>query len=63
VGLVSPVGLVGPVGRVVPLGCVGPVGSVALVGDMWIDWKKFRGGQPKGWRVLRGLATRIDYGN
>jgi len=30
---------------------------------MWIDWKEFRGGQPKGWRVLRGLAARIDYGN
>jgi len=34
-----------------------------ICGEMWIDWKKFRGGPPKGRRILRGLATRIDYGN
>jgi len=34
-----------------------------ICGEMWIHWKEFRGGQIKGWRVLRGLATRIDYGN
>jgi len=50
--------------------CGSPIGDIFKVIDednkkskLMVDWKEFRGGQPKGWRVFRGLATRIDYGN
>jgi len=34
--------------------------EAAFAGRMWIDWKELRGGQPKGWRVFRGLALDRD---